>query len=278
MSEFGTLKGISAEKMAPVLESVRNISITDVFLPTTLTTPQILGADVLQPSIGQAYPKDNNYVDIHVSELPTSKEVSELSTSKEVSKISTGVDLRALVESSGNDKAVGMMMEWSESKKKLVPMYRTNVDGTRTKIPSGAYGARQVTIPAALSTELGQKLFKGLTKKEMKQKLFIREINIAISDAYLAVLHKQIGNSRWGFNLSDEDRGIYVDMAYNFKGENFVKEVLNKVKPENAADLMKRHMKYTFNDAKGKPRGTPGLPKETLQYVAKLRGQTFGGK
>lgn len=167
-------------------------------------------------------------------------------------------------ESNGKERAIGYKLVEEKDSGKLV--YAKDKSGK--KIPA-SYGLMQVTIPTALSTKWGKELLNGLNPKakedreEIKRILFDPYNNLRISTEFANRLRDQLSKNKYASKFSPLEFDQLVSAAYNYKGENFVKDVIDKYKPTNIRDLL--HRAY--------------IPKETRRQI-RVVGQVLskGGR
>ena len=113
------------------------------------------------------------------------------------------------------------------------------------KIPT-SFGVMQITIGTALSTEAGKELMRGLDprneedRKEIVEILFDPYNNLKIGTEYASRLRTQLEGNKYASKFNPIDFDKAVSAAYNYKGENFAKDVLDKYKPKSMKDLLHR--------------------------------------
>ena len=165
------------------------------------------------------------------------------------------VDAMVTAESNGKERAIGYKLvekKGSNGKTKLV--YAK--DSAGNKIPA-SYGLMQVTINTALSTKAGKELMKGLNPKVKEDREAIKNIlfdpynNLKIATEFANRLRDQLSKNKYASQFSPLEFDQLVSAAYNYKGENFAKDVLDKHKPTNMKELL--HKAY--------------IPKETRRQI-----------
>ena len=162
------------------------------------------------------------------------------------------VEAMVLAESRGKERAVGYkLVEAKDSSGKTIIknngqaklIYAKDKNGK--KIPA-SFGIMQITIGTALSTKAGQELMQGLDpkneddRKEIVEILFDPYNNLKIGTEFANRLRTQLEGNRYASKFSPVDFDKAVSAAYNYKGENFAKDVLDKYKPKSMKDLLHR--------------------------------------
>ena len=172
------------------------------------------------------------------------------------------VEAMVTAESSGNERAIGYkLVEKQDSNGKTKLVHAKDSEGK--KIPA-SYGLMQVTINTALSTKAGKELMKGLNPKvkedreQIKNVLFDPYNNLKIATEFSDRLRVQLSKNKYASQFSPLEFDQLISAAYNYKGENFAKDVLDKVKPTSIKELL--HKAY--------------IPKETRRQI-RVVGQTL---
>jgi hypothetical protein len=154
-------------------------------------------------------------------------------------------------ESNGKERAVGYKLtEAKDANGKTImkangqpKLVHAKKDGK--KIPT-SFGVMQITIGTALSTEAGKELMRGLDprneedRKEIVEILFDPYNNLKIGTEYASRLRTQLEGNKYASKFNPIDFDKAVSAAYNYKGENFAKDVLDKYKPKSMKDLLHR--------------------------------------
>lgn len=123
-------------------------------------------------------------------------------------------------------------------------------------------GLAQVTANTAKGTPIGKSKFKGMTNKEVADKLKKDpDLNVAVAAQFVEQLHTKFKKNQYTKNWSKRDFELLLGTAYNNRGESFDK-VINKVKPKNFKDLLNRAGNYSS--------GAPVLEKQTRRLINRL--------
>lgn len=162
------------------------------------------------------------------------------------------VEAMVTAESNGKERAIGYkLVEAKDANGKTImkangqPKLVYAKDKNGKKIPA-SFGIMQVTINTALSTEAGKELMRGLDpnnkddRKEIVEILFDPYNNLKIGTEYANRLRTQLEGNKYASKFSPIDFDKAVSAAYNYKGENFAKDVLDKYKPKSMKDLLHR--------------------------------------
>jgi len=178
-----------------------------------------------------------------------------VATSVEQFRSNPFVESMVRAESDGNERAIGYkLVEKKDANGNTKLVYAKDKKGN--KIPS-SYGLMQVTIKTALSTKAGQELMRGLNPNNKEDKEKIKEIlfdpynNLKIATEFANRLRDQLGRNKYAANFSELEFNQLISAAYNYKGENFSKDVLDKYKPSSMKELL--HKAY--------------IPKETRRQI-----------
>jgi hypothetical protein len=231
---------------------------------STFTGTPFKGIDVggHAPTTGKA----DIPVDINVTGLPK----QDVDVGAQLDQV---LDALLPTETGGSknpDKAVGHKTRTDTKTGKEVEVRDKN--GKRIR---QSYGAYQFTIPTAKQFANGE--LDGLNDAQIIKRLENRDFSRKLAGRFISKLENDIKRSKYGSKFSARDVKIAAAAAYNFKGEGFVKSVLDKVKPESMEDLLARHTDILqFSDGDGKPL-PKGLPGQTLRQIKEF-SRIYGGQ
>ena len=154
------------------------------------------------------------------------------------------IDAMVTAESNGRERAIGYKLIEEKGASGRVKLVHAK-DKEGKKIPA-SYGLMQVTINTALSTKAGKEILRGLNPKvkedreEIKSRLFDPFNNLRIATEFSNTLRDQLNKNKYASKFSPIELNQLISAAYNYKGENFVKDVIDKHKPTNLRDLLHR--------------------------------------
>tara|TARA_R110000751_G_scaffold75135_1_gene151554 strand:+ start:178 stop:2439 length:2262 start_codon:yes stop_codon:yes gene_type:complete len=238
ISELGTLKGITAEKAAPILKKIK-----------ASTGKGLTAFEKAGQRLAKELPTSFNVPDGGFTPGGAGTDVdNNVSSSRDKQ-----LDFIRTVETGGAKDPI------NATSYKLDKKTGKEIRAKNGKRIPQAYGPYQIIVSTARNLPSGKTKFKGKSDNFVIKSLK-SEDSRKLAGELMDELTATASRNKYVQNFSDKDKEVVIAAAYNNRGSGFFSGIIDKYKPASIDDLLSKNV----------------LDKQTVRQITEYRRQLVG--